>query len=363
MSCQGKQLWRDTSIYGSQASRSNLCGQVGTSWMSQQLAPKPSPGHFRGIPATKFLYVFLGQYDWTTGVLDNGMNGGSSVPYLAGTPGVPLRIGNGQARKRHININFFVRLVTVFTGFVPGTNPVCPWDKSGENRDKPRNSPYSTQWKPDFTGFVPGTSPVCPRDNPGDEGRHRKFMWKKFMCLFRSLNGVGKQGYGNHPPVDDRNPIRKFSIDPLHVPPKPMGQLGLNWLTTAENQREKPTRKFSIDPASSIGTSIADPVFADPVSETPCVPLFSALCWNRLETEGLVDYLTRGRAGDHLHCTVEPSPGHIRCRFMCSFLIGFFPLPRLLNFSSNSPSSWKCWSVLVNNSSQSMSVVTTLTQA
>ena len=37
-----------------------------------------------------------------------------------------------QARKRHININFFVRLVPVFTGFVPGTNPVCPWDKSGE---------------------------------------------------------------------------------------------------------------------------------------------------------------------------------------------------------------------------------------
>ena len=28
-------------------------------------------------------------------------------------------------------------------------------------------------------------------------------------------NGVGKQGYGNRPPIDDRNPIRKFSIDPL----------------------------------------------------------------------------------------------------------------------------------------------------
>ena len=27
-------------------------------------------------------------------------------------------------------------------------------------------------------------------------------------------NGVGKQGYGNRPPVDDRNPIRKCSIDP-----------------------------------------------------------------------------------------------------------------------------------------------------
>ena len=28
-------------------------------------------------------------------------------------------------------------------------------------------------------------------------------------------NGVGKQGYGNRPPIDDRNPIRKFSIDCL----------------------------------------------------------------------------------------------------------------------------------------------------
>ena len=41
--------------------------------------------------------------------------------------------------------------------------------------------------------------------------------------------------------------------------------MGLNWLTTAENQRERPIRKFSVDPASSIRTSIADPIFADPV--------------------------------------------------------------------------------------------------
>ena len=33
--------------------------QVGTSWMSRGLAPRPSPGYFRGIPATKFLYVFF----------------------------------------------------------------------------------------------------------------------------------------------------------------------------------------------------------------------------------------------------------------------------------------------------------------
>ena len=36
-------------------------------------------------------------------------------------------------------------------------------------------------------------------------------------------------------------------------------------------------------------------------------------CLIGVETEGLLDY--QGRAGDHFHCTVEPSPGHIRCRF------------------------------------------------
>ena len=80
----------------------------------------------------------------------------------------PLVFG-GQARKRHININFFVRLVLGrprvcpgdFTGFVPGTNPVKTWDKPGF-------SPYLHSGSP--------ISPVCPWDSPGDEGRHRKFM-------------------------------------------------------------------------------------------------------------------------------------------------------------------------------------------
>ena len=37
----------------------------------------------------------------------------------------------------------------------------------------------------------------------------------KHTVYLRMGNGVGKQGYGNRPPSDDRNPIRKFSIDPL----------------------------------------------------------------------------------------------------------------------------------------------------
>ena len=37
---------------------------------------------------------------------------------------------------------------------------------------------------------------------------------RKFV---RIGNGVGKQGYGNRPPIDDRNLIKKFSIDPLYL--------------------------------------------------------------------------------------------------------------------------------------------------
>ena len=73
-------------------------------------------------------------------------------------------------------------------------------------------------------------------------------------------NGVGKQGYGTR---------YGNSASTASVPPKPRSKLSLNWLATAENQGEKSIRNFSIDPASSIRTSIADPVFADPVSETP----------------------------------------------------------------------------------------------
>ena len=84
---------------------------------------------------------------------------------------------NIQARERHININFFVRLVLGFTGFVPGTNPVCPWDKLGENLGQTQVFSLFCRVEARFVpGFVPGTNPVCPWDNPGDEGRHRKFM-------------------------------------------------------------------------------------------------------------------------------------------------------------------------------------------
>ena len=47
---------------------------------------------------------------------------------------------------------------------------------------------------------------------------HVAYHRQTTICLTVALrmgSGVGKQGYGNRPPIDDRNPIRKFSIDPL----------------------------------------------------------------------------------------------------------------------------------------------------
>ena len=48
------------------------------------------------------------------------------------------------------------------------------------------------------------------------------------------------------------------------------------------------------------------------LARTPCIPLFSAL-FNRGGNRRA--FRLPGEGGDHFHCTVEPSPGHIRCRF------------------------------------------------
>ena len=43
------------------------------------------------------------------------------------------------------------------------------------------------------------------------------------------------------------------------------------------------------------------------LASTLASPCF-VLCLIGVETEDFLDY--QGRAGDHFHCTVEPSPGH-----------------------------------------------------
>ena len=63
------------------------------------------------------------------------------------------------------------------------------------------------------------------------------------------------------PPIDDTDPIRKFSIEP--------GSHSDLQNPAEFSPKGKPIRNFSIDPTSSIRTSIADAIVADAISETP----------------------------------------------------------------------------------------------
>ena len=69
-----------------------------------------------------------------------------------------------QARKRHININFLVRLLLGHPGNVPGTNRGCPRDKVGLSQGQ--TQVFSLLYTVEAQ-FVPGTNPVCPWDKPG----------------------------------------------------------------------------------------------------------------------------------------------------------------------------------------------------
>ena len=54
------------------------------------------------------------------------------------------------------------------------------------------------------------------------------------------------------------------------------------------------------------------------LARTPCVPLFCTL-FNRGGNRRA--FRLPGAGGDHFHCTVEPSPGHIRCRIPSHFTL------------------------------------------
>ena len=74
-----------------------------------------------------------------------------------------------------------------------------------------------------------------------------------------------------NPRIVDTDPFWKFCIDTgSHM----------DWQNPAEfSPKGKPLRNFSIDPTSSIGTSIADAIFVDAFSETPTsIPGISAYC-------------------------------------------------------------------------------------
>ena len=90
---------------------------------------------------------------------------------------------SNQARKRHININFLVRLLLGHPGNVPGTNRVCPRDKVGLSQGQ--TQVFSLFYTAEAQ-FVPGTNPVCPWDIPGTKGS-RKSLCVKSLCASLSF--------------------------------------------------------------------------------------------------------------------------------------------------------------------------------
>ena len=100
--------------------------------------------------------------------------------------------GLSQARKRHININFLVRLLLGHPGNVPGTNRVCPRDKVGLSQGQTQvvSLFYTAEAQ-----FVPGTNPVCPWDIPGTKGGRKSLCVKSLCASFvpyqRGLRGRG----------------------------------------------------------------------------------------------------------------------------------------------------------------------------
>ena len=69
------------------------------------------------------------------------------------------------------------------------------------------------------------------------------------------------------------------------------------------------------------------------------------LCLQRVETEGFLDY--QG-SEDHFHFTVEPSPGHIRCRYLqhCSLQLLFSEFLCNLSPQCCGEASSKGWQII-----------------
>ena len=104
--------------------------------------------------------------------------------------------------------------------------------------------------------------------DPTPPSRPSDFLAPNFICssltperqILESEMVAANRVAAINPPIDDADPIQKFSIDPgIHT----------NLQNPAEwSPKGKPIRNFSIDPASSIRTSIVDAIFADAISET-----------------------------------------------------------------------------------------------
>ena len=157
---------------------------------------------------------------------------------------------------------------TLVPVFVPGEHPNVPSFRfsPGEHPPKP---PF---WKPPFCqphSFGRWTTTETCKNWPWTSPKlhfSEVGIWKAWSSYLRIGNSVGEQGRGNQPPplstIQTRiGDTEKFSIDPgRHT----------NLQNLAEfSSKGKPMRNFSIDPTSSIWTSVADAIFVDAVSETP----------------------------------------------------------------------------------------------
>ena len=109
-----------------------------------------------------------------------------------------------QARKRHININFLVRLPL-------GRPPVCPRDNPGLSLGQTRvfSLFYTVEAR-----FVPGTNPVCPWDKPRRETEKVYVLnvYVPFSLARDRLLKTSRHGQHRQHPERDRNEIRIYII-------------------------------------------------------------------------------------------------------------------------------------------------------
>ena len=219
--------------------------------------------------------------------------------------------------------------------------------------DKPGFSPYSIQWKPDFTVFVPGTK-------GGTES-----LCEKSLCAFfaRYLGGCHRHVSRCKRQLSLGQTAVSFLLEVFQV--RLVQQSEKLEKAAAVDLEKHPARKVGTR-SRAVRTQCVCGRFAFPgarkfqnlklfairevhaqydwttgvpdngnewrkfpalyLARTLRIPLFCTL-FNKGGNRKAFR-LPGERGGDHFHCTVEPSPGHIRCREkFFSYFPGCFPEP------------------------------------
>ena len=129
-----------------------------------------------------------------------------------------------------------------FTGFVPGTNWVCPWDKSGENWDKPDKKVYvyvpfsclnegsgvhKTEW------FPKGGFGGCSWTQKPEQGYKKPAVPKTGTSVQKRTDGTKKRNEGT------------FPKPPFYKPPSPCPSFPLFFLF---KRKETPKKRNDFYP-------------------------------------------------------------------------------------------------------------------